>query len=157
MSERKSIVYWNWQRTAVVVIAVLAVLQFFRANSPRPVTNVVPAAPKYTTGTLVDAPVVIPPRDFVSYKIDLNRRAKLNGEFQTGDEKVRVESLLLDAVNFEAWKAASDNRRISATGYVPGGKVIRVLEPGTYYIVISNRDGTDADREKTVNARFAVE
>src|SRR5829696_646277 len=157
MSERGSIFYWNWQTATVVVIAVFAALLFFRANRPPSVAADTPAAPRYTTGIIVDAPVVVPPHEFVSYKIEFNRRTNIRGEFQTGSVKVRVECLLLDAANFEAWKAAGDNKRISATGYVPGGKVIRTVEPGTYYLVISNRDGADAEKEKTVNAKFVAE
>jgi hypothetical protein len=157
MFESRPNFYWNWQKTAAVVIALLALLQYFRANRPRHASADTPAPPRYTTGTIVDAPVGLAPHQFVSYNVDFNRRTNLRGEFQTGDVKVRVECLLLDAANYEAWRASSDNKRISATGYVPGGKVIRVLEPGTYYIVISNRDGADSDKEKTVNANFVAE
>ena len=157
MAARRSIVYWNWQRTAVVAIAILAGLQFFRANLPHPAATDTPAASRYTSGVIVDAPVVIAPHDFVSYKTEFNRRTTIRGEFFTGNNKTRVECLLLDAANFELWKAASDNRSISATGYVPGGKVIRVVEPGTYYVVISNRSAVDADAEKTVQVSFTAE
>ena len=149
-------VYWNWQRTAAVVIAVLAVLQFFRANRPRPAADI-PAAPKYTTGTIVDAPVIVPPHEFVSYRAEFNRRTDLKGEFQTGSRKVRVECLVLDAENFELWKSGSANESIAATNYVPGGKIIKVLGPGVYYIVVSNRDAPDADTEKTVRMSFVAE
>ena len=147
-------VYWNWQRTAAVVIAVFAVLQFFRANRPRTAAEI-PAAPKYTTGTIVDAQVVVPPHEFVSYRAEFNRRTNLKGEFQTGSKKVRVECLLLDAENFELWKSGLANKSIAATSYVPGGKIIRVLEPGVYFIVVSNRDAPDADLQKTVRMSFA--
>lgn len=155
-NSEKPKLYWNWQRTAAVVIAVLAVLQFFRANRPRPAAEI-PAAPKYTTGTIVDAPIVVPPREFVSYRAEFNRQTNLKGEFQTGSKKVRVECLVLDAENFELWKSGSANERIAATNYVPGGKVIRVLEPGVYYIVVSNRDAPGADTEKTVRVSFVAE
>jgi hypothetical protein len=156
MSERRSLIYWNWQRTAVLVIALLALLQFFRANRPSNPRNSSDAF-KYTSGVIVDAPVVVPPRDFVSYKIDLNRRTKLRGEFRTGDREITIEILVLDAANFDAWKSGAPNSRISATSQVPGGKVIRVLEPGTYHIVLNNREGPNADVEKTVQATFAAE
>jgi hypothetical protein len=153
MPDRGSIVYWNWQRTVALAVAVLAVLQIFRANRPDAGTAV-PPAPRYTTGTIVDAAIELAPHEFVSYKAEFNRRTKLTGDFQTGQIKVRVECLVLDEANFEAWRSGQAFKSISATGYVPGGRVVRVLEPGIYYVVISNRDGGEA---KVVNAKFAVE
>lgn len=149
-------VYWNWLRTAAVVLAVVGVLQFYRANRPAPV-SVLPTAAKYTTGTIVDAPVVVPPRSFVSYRVEFNRRTDLKGSFQTGDKTIRIECIVLDQANFEAWKSGASNQRLSSTGFVPGGKIVRVLEPGIFYIVISNRDAVDAEQEKTVQALFTAE
>lgn len=158
MAENRSVLYRSRQLSAAVLLAAAVIILIFRANRPAPPTEIpeTSAASKYTFGTIIDAPVVVPPNGFVSYKVDFNRRVNLKGEFQTGNIKVRVECLVLDAQNFEAWKLNTENRRISATGYVPGGKIIRVLEPGTYYIVIANR-GSDAGVEKTVRTRFAAE
>src|SRR6476661_4978935 len=157
MPASRSIFYWNWQRTAVVAIAILAGLQFFRANLPLTAPAEELPAKRYTTGVIVDAPVVIPPRDHLSYKAEFNRRTKITGEFFTANNKIRIECLLLDAANYELWNASSTYRSISATGYVPGGKVVRVVEPGTYYIVISNRSAPDSDVEKSVQVKFAAE
>ena len=155
MSNR-SIFYWNWQRSAVLVIAALALLQFFRANRPPVVPRGETAVSRYTTGTIVDARVAVPAGEFVSYKMEFNRRTKLGGEFQTGDTRVRVECLLLDDANFEAWKAGTEFKSVSATGFVPGGKVVRVLPPGTYHLVISNRGGPGEQAEKSVRATFTA-
>jgi len=156
MGISESRVYWNWQRTAVAVIAALVFLQFYRANEPRS-ANVFPLASRYTSGIIVDAPITVPAHDYVSYKVDFNRRTNLKGKFWTGDKKIGIECLVLDAANFEAWKAAAAYKSIAATGYVPGGKVDQVLGPGIYHIVLSNRAAADSDSEKTVQTTFLAD
>ena len=157
---RRTYSYWNWQLGAVVVIAALALLQFFRANRPPAASTQqgeTAAVSRYTTGTIVDARVVVPAGDFVSYKMEFNRRTKIEGEFRTGDLKVRVECLVLDDGNFEKWKAGTEFKSVSATGFVPGGKIVRTVQPGTYHLVVSGRGGPGPAAEKSVRASFAAE
>ncbi len=154
MSVSDQLLRWNWQRTAILVVAILAILQLYRANRPPP-----PAPPNraviYTAaGPIVDAAVAVPAGDFVSYKLNLNRRANISGTFESGNKAVEITCIVTDAANFEAWKDGKAAKHVADTGEVPAGQVARKLEPGTYYLVLSNRDGRSA---KTLRASFRID
>ena len=53
--------------------------------------------------------------------------------------KARVAVLVVDETDFEKWKQQSEFKGRVSTGYVPGGKINPVLEPGSYYLIIDNR------------------
>ena len=154
MSFSDQLLRWNWQRTAIVIVAMLAILQLYRANRPPS-----PAPPNraviYTaSGPIVDAAVTVPAGDFVSYKLDLNRRANISGTFWSGNKGVEITCMVADAANFEAWKDGKPARHVIDTGEVPAGQIDRKLEPGTYYLVLSNRAGKS---DKTLRAGFRID
>lgn len=138
----------------MVVVIAFAGFQFFRAN--RPLTPKPGPTPFVSTiGTVVDETVNIPAGDFVSFKIALNRRARLKGLFQTDSRKNTVECLVVDAENFERWKNRSEYKSLAKTNYVPGGRIESVLAPGEYYLILDNRASSDS--AKSVQANFSVE
>jgi hypothetical protein len=130
---------WRWPIIIVVVLLLLLGIQILRVNRPRPVSTTMQPVPYSTPGILVSGDLLIPERNFYSRGIDLNRTSTLVGSFRTGSIKSRVSVLVLDTKSFEAWQSNSDYHPVTETGYVPGGKVTPVLEPGNYFIVIDNR------------------
>jgi hypothetical protein len=151
-SEKSS---WNgiWPVAVGAVAIALLAIQIFRVNQQTP------SAPErriYTTaGPLITGPVVIRANDFYSSRIDLNRRTKLSGSFETGSVRSRISVLVLNESNFDSWNAAQSNyRALRETGYVPAGKISLVLEPGVYFLIIDNRESGDA---RSVSADFVLE
>jgi len=145
---------WRWPIIIVVVLLLLLGIQILRVNRPPPVLTTTRPVPYSTPGLLVSGDLVIPERDFYAREIDLNRKTALFGSFMTGNIKSRVSVLVLDSKSFERWKSNSDYRPVTETGYVPGGKVSPVLEPGSYFIVIDNRSN---DSSRNVRVEFKLE
>jgi hypothetical protein len=151
----ESIWRWRWPIIGIAVIAVLLGIQILRVNK-RPVAPAsTPETRMYTkSGPLVSGEVVVPPADFYLSRIDINRRAKVSGEFRTADLKSRVSVLVIREDDFENWKLDSVYGSLTQTGYVPGGKIHSVLEPGTYFLIIDNRRNND---NRSVRADFFLE
>ena len=145
---------WRWIGPGVLATIILSIvgIQILRVNTPQPVpANVI----SYTApGPLISNALVIPAGDFYSHRIDLNRRAKLSGEFQTGSVKALVSILVVNETDFEKWQGGRQFTAVARTGNVPGGKIAPVLEPGVYFLIIDNSSG---DAERTVTVRFAIE
>jgi len=144
-----------WPIIAFAVVAVLIGIQVLRVNKPDeyPVATTVPVA--YSTpGQLLSGNITIGGGEFVSNQITLNRRAKLSGNFQTGSVKAKVAIVVVDEANFEKWKLQTDFKPRVGTGYVPGGKINPVLDPGTYFLIIDNRPNPNP---QTVQADFVLE
>ncbi|MEO6333671.1 MAG: hypothetical protein ABIO91_01690, partial [Pyrinomonadaceae bacterium] len=122
----------------------------------RPHSTAIETAPvTYSTpGSLISGDLTIPSRDFHVRRIDLNRRSTLTGLFKTGNIQSRVSVLVIDEQNYNKWKINSEYTAVTQTGYVPGGKITPVLEPGTYFVVIDNRDG---ETPQFVRAEFKLE
>ena len=154
MSDLASKFYWNWQRTAALVVLALAAIQFFRANRPEKTSGPSQQARYYTSGKVVDAVVDVPAGDFTAFRIDLNRRARLDGKYWTGNKRSLIEILLINDTDLELWRSGTGVPRIVSTGIVPGGEIHRVLEPGVYHLVFNNRTGRDP---RQVQADFSVE
>ncbi|MGI8813406.1 MAG: hypothetical protein ACR2IH_12905 [Pyrinomonadaceae bacterium] len=147
--------YWNWERTIIVVILIVGALQMYRANHQGAVqAEIVTPLPSYTYGNIVDADIEIPPANFISYEIRLNRTAKLVGRFWTADQKVSVECVVVRADDLEKWKSGESTPTLVSTGRTPGGQTFRQLEPENYYLVISNRRG---DKTAAVHVDMSIE
>ncbi|MEO8573126.1 MAG: hypothetical protein ABI481_04085 [Pyrinomonadaceae bacterium] len=131
---------WRWPIIIVAVAILLLAVQMFRINRPRQIGTAPDPVTYSTPGVLVSGDLLIPERSFYVRQIDLNRRMRLSGSFMTGSRKSRVSVIVLDRPNFEKWKLDSDYTSVAETGYVPGGKVTPVLEPGTSFVVIDSRD-----------------
>lgn len=151
----ESIWRWRWPIIGIAVIAVLLGIQILRVNKRPAAPTSAPETRMYTrSGPLVSGEVVVPPADFYSSRIDINRRAKVSGEFRTADLKSRVSVLVIREDDFENWKLDSVYGSLTQTGYVPGGKIHSVLEPGTYFLIIDNRRNND---NRSVRADFFLE
>lgn len=134
----KSLWGWRWPLIGIVAIGGLFGIQMLRVNQPRPATN--PQREVYSTpGPLVAGEIFIAERSFHSTRINLNRRAKIHGTWRTNNLKSHVDVLVMDDVNFENWKLGRDYESIVHTGYVPGGRITPVLNPGIYHLIFDNR------------------
>jgi hypothetical protein len=144
--------FWYWPAIVLTLLLLLALVQIVRVNK-RP--GVPQPAETYTSlGTLIQDEVHVAARDYYAMRINLNRRAKLTGVFRTSNLKSVVSVLVIEEKDFNNWKLNFEYNSIVQTGFVPGGKIAPVLEPGTYYLVIDNRGG---DRERRVRVEFILE
>lgn len=144
-----------WPAIIVVVLIVFVVIQVYRANYQARVVGVSTPQIKYTSGSVVDDKITVPAGGFLSYRIDLNRRAKLKGTFTTGKNELKLACVVLREEDLENWKAGEAYKRISETDDVPRGQVEIALEPGAYYLIFDNRRTAGAERQP--EAHFAVE
>lgn len=134
---------WNytWSGIFGVVIIIIAILQIFRVNPPdRPIKEA-EVKRVWTEGELLRGRAVVPANGFLSFQMNLNRRARFSASFTTGKSEIRLASAILKAEDFNMWKSGADVEAVSTTGKVPRGVVKRVLEPGEYYFVLDNRSG----------------
>src|SRR5215213_3178291 len=145
---------WRWPIIVAVVLTVLLAVQMLRVNRTQPVVTTQKPVVYSTPGILISGDLLIPERDFFVRQIDLNRRTALFGSFMTGNVKSKVSVIVIDAPNFEKFKLNSDYDPVTRTGYVPGGKVTPVVEPGTYFIVIDNRSN---ESPQSVRVEFKLE
>ncbi len=143
-----------WLKVVVVVAIALIVINAFRvkpppekvANSDPPVEN--------TKGVLVDGPVAIEPDGFVSHRMSFPYRSTVKGMFRVRERGPRVTAMILDEENLNKWRQGSEYAAATSTGRVPAGRISRVLEAGTYFLVFDNRDG---NKPLVVDASFTVE
>ena len=147
--------YWNWERTIIVVILIVGALQMYRVNHrPAVQAAISTQAPAYTYGNIVDSDIEIPPNDLVSYEIRLNRRARLVGRFWKVDLSSGVACTVIRPEDVEKWKAGESTPTFVSTGRIPGGKVYRQLEAGNYFLVISNQGD---DKPALVHVDMTIE
>jgi hypothetical protein len=147
---------WMWPIILVAVLLLFATIQILHVNTPRPSASTPPSdLDAYTTpGSLVSGNLVIPPGDFYSTKINLNRRARLSGTFRTSSLKSFVSVLVLDQDNYDKWKMSAPHEAVTETGFVPGGKLSPLLEAGTYFLIIDNRASGES---RSLSADFRLE
>jgi hypothetical protein len=145
-----------WIVVVVVVASALAVFQFMRANAPDETQTNRPTAPIYTTGSVVDGVLTIPSNEYRSFRLDFNKRTKVLGTHWTGDSRKRVLAQILPDPEFEKWKAGQEFKPVTQTGYVPRGKIERVMDPGVYYLIYDNRSAEYGGDQK-VEASFTVD
>ncbi|MGD9629521.1 MAG: hypothetical protein AB7V18_09765 [Pyrinomonadaceae bacterium] len=134
---------WNytWPGIFGVVIIIIAVFQIVRVNPPdRPVGDT-ENRKVWTEGELLRGRAVVPANGYLSFPLNLNRRANFSAVFTTGRSEVRIVSAIIRAEDFNMWKSGEDVEPVSTTGKVPRGVVKRVLEPGMYLFVLDNRAG----------------
>lgn len=124
-----------------MVIIIIAVFQIVRVNPPdRPVGDT-ENRKVWTEGELLRGRAVVPANGYLSFPLNLNRRANFSAVFTTGRSEVRIVSAIIRAEDFNMWKSGEDVEPVSTTGKVPRGVVKRVLEPGMYLFVLDNRAG----------------
>lgn len=143
--------FWYWPALAGALVLLVALIQIVRVNE-RPKES--PLVETYTpSGALVHDVIKIAARDFFVMRINLNRRGKISGTFRTDSLKSNVSVLVMDEKNFESWKLGLEYSAVVQTGYVPGGKISPVVQPGVYFLVIDNREETP----RAVRAEFDLE
>lgn len=147
---------WTWPQLFIVVMLLLGGIHIYRVNYVRPVTPESAAASfRSTAGIVIEGPVFVEAGGFLPFKMDFNSRVNLKGRFYSGSRSSNVDCLLLREDDFELWQSGKEYKAVSQTGYVPGGKIVRVLEPGTFYLVFDNRKA--GEPEKTIDTHFEVE
>ena len=145
----------RWPVIAIVVVMALAAVQVIRVNRPEEkIDEVVPTVTYTDNGPLLTGNLSIESNGFHVTRIDLNRKAKLGGTFNTPSSKQSVRVLVLDEANFENWKAEAEYRAIVTTGKVPWGRISPVVGPGTFFLVIDNRASNTA---QSVEANFSLD
>ena len=113
------------------------------------------AAPKYTYGTIVDETVTVPAGDYITFDINLNRKASINGRFYSENYESNFGMMILDEENFKKFEAGEDYKHVVSAGVTPGGRTNRNLEPGIYKIILDNRH--QPERDIGVIASFTVD
>ena len=144
----------SWPVIITVVAAILGGVHILRVNQPQ---HHAPSAPNtsYTAeGPLITGRLVIPPSDFHSHRIDLNHTARLSGSYRTPNIRQLVSVIVLTEEEFARWKDGREFQFVVQTGFVPGGKINRVLGAGTYFLIVDNRPNDDA---QTVDVEFTLE
>ena len=138
-----------WLKIIAVVILILVVLAFFRVNREAPLPVDRPTV-EYSYGEVAVGQFTIPEGGELSFRILLNRRALLKGDFVSVGKSSPIECLVLDADNFQRRRSGAEWTALARTGYVPGGRLNRSLPPGEYRLVVDDRDGN----QEPVNVRL---
>ncbi|MEJ7849172.1 MAG: hypothetical protein WKF92_13905 [Pyrinomonadaceae bacterium] len=131
---------WTWPQVFIIVLLLLGVIHFYRVNA----VSLVPVAATptpfiSTTGIVVEGPVTIEAQSFLTFKMDFNSRVTFKGWFAASVKNSRIDCLLLNKEAFEIWKNGGEYKAVAQTGFLPGGRIERVLEPDTYYLIFDNR------------------
>jgi hypothetical protein len=144
----------TWLLIFAIVGAVLIGIQIVRVNSPKPA--IVPAEQRIYTqqGPLPVTRIEVGANSYYTYRIDLNRRMKLNGSFRTENLKSTVSVLVLRESELGNWKSGQEVSAVVKTNSVPGGKISPVLEPGVYFLVIDNQK---SDQVRVVMTDFVID
>jgi hypothetical protein len=132
---------WIWRISILLAVVALVAIFVFRANPPKERAEIQREKVAYTTGTFVSGPLTVEAGGFLNFRFILNGKKRLNGKFTTVGYKGNVDCMVLDEKNFELFKNRQEFQRRVGTGSIPGGKIDRVFEPGTYYLVFNNLAG----------------
>lgn len=146
---------WIWQGAIVLGIAAFVAILVFKANPPKERIEMERPKISYTSGSFVSGPVTVELGSFLNYKFVLNSRKRLIGKFTTAGYRGKVDCLVLDEKNFESFKNGGDFQKLVGTGSIPGGKIDRSFDPGTYHLVFDNRIGKE--KVDLAEADFSIE
>ena len=137
---------FNWAGIVLVVGFVLAVVWVFRQNPPSTPADAAEKKSMWTSGKIVEGPVMVEAKSYLSFPMNLNKRSTLTATFTTGENLKKLTFSLFAAADLERWKSGEEVRFLTNTGPVPRGTVKRVLEPGNYFVVLDNRAGAETIR-----------
>lgn len=148
---------WTWPQVIIVVLVLLGGIQFYRVNTVVSVINsgVTPTPFISTSGIVVEGPITIEAHGYLPFKMDFNSRVTFKGWFAATAKNSRIDCLLLNKEAFELWKNGGEYKSVAQTGFVPGGRIERVLEPDTYYLIFDNRLAGEPD--KKIDTYFKVD
>lgn len=136
-----------WLLLIPLVLTGLFIFNSLRVNTKPPAQVTVEYTKK---GPLADGSIGIAAGDFYSKKIDLNRKDLLTGTLRTTSRTRNLGLLVLDEKNFSEWKAGRAYEAVVESGYLPVIKVNTRLDPGTFFLVIDNRQGEE-NREAAIS------
>ncbi|HEX6279328.1 MAG TPA: hypothetical protein VFZ49_04865 [Pyrinomonadaceae bacterium] len=156
MFEEKKRGTWNytWAGIIGVVIIIIGVIQIFRVNPPeRPQETTEPKI-VWTEGEVFKGEARVDAGGYLSYSLNLNRRATLKVFFTTGKHDVKLDSSVIKAEDFNMWKNGEGVPTQVTTGLVPRGTITKVLEPGNYFFLLDNRKGTETVVLTELNVRI---
>jgi len=129
-----------WLKIAGGVLLILLAYNFYRVNRTDPIaTSPTPVPVQYSEGEIATGQISIEPSGFMSYRVNLNHRATINGSFRVAEKDPWITCLILDDANFEKWRDGSEFTPVNSTGRVPIGRVSREVGPGIYFLVFDNR------------------
>ena len=144
-----------WLKIAAAVILLLLAFNFYFVNrTDSPATSPTPLPVQYTEGAIVDGQISIEPGATMPYRFDLNHRSTINGNFRVVGKDPWIACLILDATNYQKWRAGTDFTAITSTGLVPVGRVFRMVDPGTYFLVFDNR--SSQEKNAVADVSFSV-
>lgn len=146
---------WIWQGAIVLGITAFVAILIFKANPPKERVELDRPKISYTSGSFVSGPITVDPESFLNYKFTLNTKNRLTGKFTTAGYKGKIECLVLDEKNFELFKIGGEFQKTVGTGSIPGGKIDRTFDPGTYYLVFDNPRGKE--KVDLAEADFSIE
>ena len=139
---------------AAVVIAGFAVFHIIRVNEIEPVTQINETV-KYTRGAVVEGPINVPSGEYLSFRINLNRRGVLSGTMKSPSEDEKIETFLFDSENFNLWKEGKEFQTILSSGHLSYVVVKKSLDVGDYYLVFSGR--SNPERAVQAEASFSLD
>ena len=143
MFEERNKGNWNytWAGIISIVLIIIAVIQIFRVNPPEQPQVSNESKIVWTEGEVFSGEANVDAGSYLSYPLNLNRRATLKVFFTSGKHDKRIGSAVIRAEDFNMWKNGGDISTLVATGDVPRGTITKVLEPGYYLLVLDNRKG----------------
>src|SRR5829696_4697757 len=129
-----------WLSAVLCVLALLFVLNVLRVNRQTETINTqVAIVPEHTEGPIANERATIEAGAFLPYRVNFNHRDTIEGTFRVVRSEPRIAVYILDEANFQKWNSNQEYATAAFTGTVPAGRVARVLEPGTYYLIFDNR------------------
>ena len=137
---------FNWVGIVLVVVFVLAVVWVFRQNPPSTPADAPERKAMWTSGKIVEGPLQVEAKSYLSFPVNLNKRSTLIATFTTGENLKKLTFSVFAARELESWKVREEVNFLTHTGPVPRGTVKRVLEPGYYMIVLDNRASAETIR-----------
>src|SRR5262245_15229411 len=91
-----------WLKIGAAAIILLLAFNFYFVNrTDSPAASPTPIPVQYTEGEIVNGRISMGPREFVPYRVDLNRRSTVNGNFRVEGKDPWIACLILDEPNYE--------------------------------------------------------
>ena len=104
---------------------------------------------------LFDQTFHVAERSYVSFRIEMNRLARVKGRFTAQGGRNDIACLILDDDNLVNFRNGNAFRQYYGSDYTTIGNPDVVLGPGVYHVVFDNRKAFLTS--KTVAAKFTAE
>lgn len=124
--------------TVILCLILIAVTSCQSKENNKPA----PPAPKFIEQNIVDGTISVPALDDVHYSFSIESEATLSGDFTaSGGSGNDIQVLLMNQNDYINWKNGHEARVYYNSEKITIGKIDVHLNPGTYYLVFSNRFG----------------